>query len=99
MILLLTDPSVSNLHSSRRVFEILNAEGLETAVIHHFQTSLSEKDELALEIGMRVGSLLTDGNGDGVLLEQVGDFKPFSVDFLRTSSFSLLQGCRMRNTK
>jgi len=99
MILLLTDQSISNLHASRRVFEILNAEGLDTSVIHHFQTSLTEKDELALQIGMRVGSLLTDGNGDGILLEQTGDIKPFSVDFLRTSSFSLLQGCRMRNTK
>jgi len=99
MILLDIDESISNLHASRRVFEILNAEGIETSVIHHFKTSSPKKDELALEIGMRVGALLTDGNGDGILLEQVGENKPFSVDFLRTSSFSLLQGCRMRNTK
>jgi (E)-4-hydroxy-3-methylbut-2-enyl-diphosphate synthase len=51
-----------------------------------------------LELGTKIGSLLTDGNGDGILIEQVGDTN-FSVDFLRNTAFSLLQGCRMRNTK
>lgn len=36
-----------------------------------------------------------DGLGDGVLLEAPD--KDF--DFLRNTSFNLLQGCRMRNTK
>ena len=49
-------------------------------------------------MGTKVGSLLTDGNGDGILIEQDGETK-FSVEFLRNLGFSLLQGCRMRNTK
>lgn len=38
---------------------------------------------------------MVDGLGDGVLLEAPdSDF-----DFIRNTSFNLLQGCRMRNTK
>eukprot|EP00568_Trieres_chinensis_P003659 CAMPEP_0183308100 /NCGR_PEP_ID=MMETSP0160_2-20130417/19815_1 /TAXON_ID=2839 ORGANISM="Odontella Sinensis, Strain Grunow 1884" /NCGR_SAMPLE_ID=MMETSP0160_2 /ASSEMBLY_ACC=CAM_ASM_000250 /LENGTH=750 /DNA_ID=CAMNT_0025471857 /DNA_START=110 /DNA_END=2358 /DNA_ORIENTATION=+ len=99
MILLKTDPSVSNLHSSRRLFEILKKENIDTAVIHHFTTDTDDSNLLALEMGTRVGALLTDGDGDGVLVEQTGSKTPFSLDFIRKTSFSLLQGCRMRNTK
>lgn len=62
-------------------------------------TETEDSNELALQLGAKVGALLTDGNGDGVLIEQVGETSPFSVDFLRRTSFSLLQGSRMRNTK
>merc|ERR1711990_632127 len=54
--------------------------------------------ELALSLGMRAGALLCDGNGDGVLLEYVGN-ENIPLSFLRTTSFGLLQGSRMRNTK
>ena len=98
-VLLRASDEVSNLHASRRVFEILKAADITTSVIHHFQTDTAESDELALQMGMKIGSLLSDGAGDGVLVEQTGDASPFSVDFVRRTSFSLLQGCRMRNTK
>lgn len=45
--------------------------------------------------GSDVGSLLVDGLGDGLLLEAAGQ----DFEFLRNTSFNLLQGCRMRNTK
>ena len=90
---------LSNLHASRRVFEIFKTNEINLAVIHHFTTDTEDSNELALQLGTKVGSLLTDGRGDGVLVEQVGDKKHFSVDFLRTTSFSLLQGSRMRNVK
>ncbi|BBH04962.1 4-hydroxy-3-methylbut-2-enyl diphosphate synthase [Prunus dulcis] len=48
---------------------------------------------LLLLVPMR--ALLVDGLGDGLLLEAPD--KDF--DFLRNTSFNLLQGCRMRNTK
>ena len=97
--LLRTNEAVSNLHASRRVFEIFKQNDIDLSVIHHFVTDTDDSNELALQMGTKVGSLLTDGNGDGVLVEQVGDSSPFSVDFLRRTSFSLLQGSRMRNTK
>lgn len=53
------------------------------------------RDDLVIGAGTNAGALLVDGLGDGVLLEAPD--KDF--DFLRNTSFNLLQGCRMRNTK
>ena len=99
MVFLNVAPHVSTLHASRRIFEILKAEGLQTSVIHHYVTSADASDELALEIGTRIGSLLVDGNGDGVMVEEVEGKSVFALDMLRKISFSLLQGCRMRSVK
>jgi (E)-4-hydroxy-3-methylbut-2-enyl-diphosphate synthase len=90
---------ISHLHSSRRIFRILNDNEINLSVIHHFTTETDDSDELALELGTKIGSLLTDGNGDGVMIEQTGSKQAFAVDFVRQTSFSLLQGSRMRNTK
>jgi (E)-4-hydroxy-3-methylbut-2-enyl-diphosphate synthase len=99
MILLTIKPTVSTLHASRRVFEIIKSEDIQTAVIHRYITSSDDTNALALEIGTRVGSLLTDGCGDGVMVQEAEGNSHFNLDFLRKSSFSLLQGCRMRSTK
>jgi (E)-4-hydroxy-3-methylbut-2-enyl-diphosphate synthase len=42
-----------------------------------------------------VGGLLVDGLGDGVCIDAPHE----DVEYLRTTSFGLLQGSRMRNTK
>jgi (E)-4-hydroxy-3-methylbut-2-enyl-diphosphate synthase len=98
-VLLRPSDAVSHLHATRRVFEILKAHEIRVPVIHHFVTEAEDSNELALQLGTKVGAHLTDGRGDGVLVEQVGKYQPFNVDFLRRTSFSLLQGSRMRNTK
>jgi len=98
MALINIDDKLSQLHATRRVFEIFKSNDINVPAIHHYKTSASDTSEIALELGTKVGSLLTDGNGDGILIEQDGDTK-FSVEFLRNLGFSLLQGCRMRNTK
>lgn len=90
--------SISHLHASRRVFEIFKANDIDRAVIHHFVTDTDDSNELALQLGTKIGSLITDGNGDGIMVEQI-DKRNFSVELLRQTSFSLLQGARMRNTK
>lgn len=97
--LLKTNEDISSLHASRRVFETLKKIDSDISVIHHFLTDTEDSNELALQMGTKIGSLLTDGDGDGVLVEQVGKIPYFSVDFLRTTSFAVLQGCRMRNIK
>lgn len=56
---------------------------------------LTCRDDLVIKTGSEAGALLVDGLGDGVLLEAADQ----DFDFLRTTSFGLLQGCRMRNTK
>lgn len=53
------------------------------------------RDGLVIGAGANVGALLVDGLGDGVLLEAADQ----EFEFLRDTSFNLLQGCRMRNTK
>jgi (E)-4-hydroxy-3-methylbut-2-enyl-diphosphate synthase len=98
MVFVSIDDKLSQLHASRRIFEIFKANDITSPAIHHYKTTAGDSNELALELGTKVGSLLTDGNGDGILIEQVGETN-FSVDFLRNTGFSLLQGCRMRNTK
>lgn len=99
MVLLSPDPSLSTLHSSRRVFENFKLNDIATPIINHFKTDIDDSNELALQLGAKVGALLADGCGDGVLIEQIGDKDHFAVDFVRKTSFSLLQGSRMRSTK
>lgn len=99
VVMLKPKEEISHLHAARRVFEIFNANDIDTAVVHHFTTDTENPDELALQIGTQIGSQLTDGNGDGVMIEQVGTKKAFSVDYVRKTSFALLQGSRLRNTK
>jgi (E)-4-hydroxy-3-methylbut-2-enyl-diphosphate synthase len=99
MVLLKPDDSIPTYMDRRRVFEIFKAHNIETSVIHHFTTDTEDSNELALQLGTKIGSLLTDGNGDGILVEQIGEKRYFPVEFIRKTSFSLLQGSRMRSTK
>lgn len=99
LCLLKPKPELSHLHASRRVFELFKSLSINLPVIHFFTTNTDDSNELALQLGTVIGSQLTDGNGDGVLVEQVGETTPFSVDLIRRTSFSLLQGSRMRNVK
>lgn len=50
---------------------------------------------MVIKAGSEAGAMLVDGLGDGVLLEAADQ----DFDFLRNTSFGMLQGCRMRNTK
>eukprot|EP00271_Cylindrocystis_brebissonii_P010368 TRINITY_DN26543_c0_g1_i1.p1 TRINITY_DN26543_c0_g1~~TRINITY_DN26543_c0_g1_i1.p1 ORF type:complete len:762 (+),score=157.02 TRINITY_DN26543_c0_g1_i1:234-2519(+) len=90
------DERVSRVHASRRLFEYLQTNGLEFPVIHHLRfPEDAHKDDVVIRSGSEAGALLVDGLGDGVMLEAPG----LDFDFLRNSSFGMLQGCRMRNTK
>ena len=80
------------------VFATFAAESIDSAVIHVFRPPASDTSELALQLGTQVGGLLCDGLGDGVAVVPEAD-ATFGTDFLRTTSFGLLQGSRMRSTK
>ncbi|XP_034219570.1 4-hydroxy-3-methylbut-2-en-1-yl diphosphate synthase (ferredoxin), chloroplastic isoform X2 [Prunus dulcis] len=91
-----SEDKVSRVHAARRLFEYLGDNSLNFPVIHHIQfPSGIHRDDLVIAAGTNAGALLVDGLGDGLLLEAPD--KDF--DFLRNTSFNLLQGCRMRNTK
>lgn len=96
MVLLKTAPGLSRVHSSRRVFEVLNRAEVTVPVIHHaaFPDGV-DRDEIIIGAGSQVGALMVDGRGDGLAIECATE----DLDFLRTTSFGLLQGCRMRNVK
>nr|WLF00987.1 4-Hydroxy-3-methylbut-2-en-1-yl diphosphate synthase [Santalum album] len=91
-----TEEKTSRVHAARRLFEFLEGNALNFPVIHHIQFPTgSHRDDLVISAGMNAGALLVDGFGDGILLEASDQ----DIDFLRNTSFNLLQGCRMRNTK
>jgi (E)-4-hydroxy-3-methylbut-2-enyl-diphosphate synthase len=89
--------SASDCHGRRnQVVNYLKSNKIDTPVIHHIVFDQESKDELVLTTGSQVGCSLVDGNGDGVLIESkaIKD-----LEFLRLTSFGLLQGSRMRNIK
>ncbi|XP_047317223.1 4-hydroxy-3-methylbut-2-en-1-yl diphosphate synthase (ferredoxin), chloroplastic [Impatiens glandulifera] len=91
-----TEQKISRVHAARRLLEFLTENVLNFPVIHHIQfPSGIHKDDLVIGAGSNAGALLVDGLGDGVLLEAPDQ----DFDFIRNTSFNLLQGCRMRNTK
>lgn len=60
-----------------------------------YSTAGTSRDNIVITTGTEIGGLLCDGLGDGVLVECLSE----ELNFLRTVSFGLLQGSRMRNTK
>ncbi|CAN1346455.1 4-hydroxy-3-methylbut-2-en-1-yl diphosphate synthase (ferredoxin), chloroplastic [Linum perenne] len=90
------EDKVGRVQAARRLFEYLQENALDFPVIHHIQfPSGIHRDDLVIRAGANAGSLLVDGLGDGILVEAAEQ----DFDFLRNTSFNLLQGCRMRNTK
>ncbi|XP_073311998.1 4-hydroxy-3-methylbut-2-en-1-yl diphosphate synthase (ferredoxin), chloroplastic-like [Primulina huaijiensis] len=90
------EEKTSRVHAARRLFEYLSENSLNFPVIHHIQfPEKVHRDDLVICAGANAGALLVDGLGDGILLEAPDQ----DFDFLRNTSFNLLQGCRMRNTK
>lgn len=90
------DEKSSRVHASRRLFEYLQVNELNFPVIHHLKFLADiDRDDLVIKAGSEAGAMLVDGLGDGVMLEAPSQ----DFDFLRTTSFNMLQGCRMRNTK
>ena len=86
----------SRVHISRKFFENIQQSNIETAVLHYVVLDGSERDDIIITGGAECGALLVDGLGDGLVLESPGDF---GLEFLRLTSFGMLQGCRMRSTK
>tara|TARA_B100001540_G_scaffold11842_1_gene10450 strand:+ start:126 stop:2312 length:2187 start_codon:yes stop_codon:yes gene_type:complete len=99
MVLIKTKDGESRLHSSRRIAKELAQIGANMPVIHHMYMPAGDRSDVVIQSGSQVGGLLVDGFGDGVLIQYTGSDKDITLDFLRTTSFGLLQGSRMRNTK
>jgi len=95
MMLLDVKPNL-RVQASRRMFEVLKSNDVKVPVIHHMRFDNSfDRDGIVIHSGSCAGALMVDGMGDGVMIEA----PHAEADFLRTTSFGLLQGSRMRNTK
>nr|AJR27235.1 1-hydroxy-2-methyl-2-(E)-butenyl 4-diphosphate synthase [Haematococcus lacustris] len=87
---------LSTLHASRRVFESLARANVTVPIVHHMRFGPEAcRDDIVIRTGSIVGGLLVDGLGEGVLIEAPHE----DLEYLRTTSFGLLQGSRMRNIK
>eukprot|EP01038_Epipyxis_sp_PR26KG_P007665 gene7665-10429_t len=96
MLILEVPFKASRVHASRRAFQMLANIDSKLPVIHSLAfENIKDKDELILRCGSEAGALLVDGLGDGIMISAKG----FGLDLLRTTSFNLLQGCRMRSVK
>ena len=91
--LIILSPPSNRLHYCRQFFEWLQEHRLEIPVILHFSYECPQEDATLLA-SMECGALLCDGLGEGVWLEG-----PYSLDFIRQLSFSILQAARMRMSK
>jgi (E)-4-hydroxy-3-methylbut-2-enyl-diphosphate synthase len=91
--LIILSPLNDRLHFCRQFFEWLQAQQMTVPVILHFNYDCSQED-VTLLASMECGGLLCDGLGEGIWLEG-----PYSIDFLRNLSFSILQAARMRMSK
>ncbi len=96
LALLKIAPGESRVHSSRRVFEVFQKNDVQIPVIHHITfPDGSERDDIIISAGAQVGAMMVDGLGDGLIIECLTE----DLEFVRNTSFGLLQGCRMRNIK
>ncbi|XP_024359898.1 4-hydroxy-3-methylbut-2-en-1-yl diphosphate synthase (ferredoxin), chloroplastic isoform X1 [Physcomitrium patens] len=90
------DEKSSHVHASRKLFEYLQTNKLDFPVIHHLKfPANTHRDDLVIKAGSEAGAMLVDGLGDGIMLEAADQ----DFDFIRNTSFGMLQGCRMRHTK
>lgn len=91
--LILLNPTGSRLHVSRKFIDWARENKLSSPVILAFSYSCDMHD-LIIQASAEMGSLLSDGLGEGVLIQAKSD-----LNKLYSLSFNILQGCRMRTIK
>ncbi len=91
--ILFFSPKSDHLYHARRFFDWLFAQNISTPVILQFSYTCDAAD-LPIRAGAECGALFCDGVGEGICLEA-----PMPLEILRSLSFAILQGARMRQTK
>lgn len=91
--LILFSPTKNRLHRGRQFFEWLQQNHLQIPVILNFSYSCSDED-LVIQSATEMGALLSDGLGEGVLIDA-----PCDLSLKRSLSFNILQAARMRTSK
>lgn len=91
--LIVLSPSEHRVHYCRQFFEWVQEQKLNVPIILHFNYQCPQEDVILLA-SMEYGALFCDGLGEGIWLEG-----PYSLNFIRQLSFSILQAARMRMSK
>lgn len=91
--LIILRPAHDRLAYSKNFFAWLRKKRIQAPVILNFTYDCSA-DDLVIQASAEAGSLLCDGEGEGVWLEG-----PYEPSVLRQLSFGILQAARMRMTK
>jgi len=84
----------SLVHEGRRLFEFLRSRGIRTPMILFFSSLSSCREEVLISASAECGTLLIDGQFDGICLDVLGEMEEKSV-----LSFSIMQASRRRTTK
>ncbi|MBE0654228.1 MAG: (E)-4-hydroxy-3-methylbut-2-enyl-diphosphate synthase, partial [Bacteroidales bacterium] len=82
---------------ARNFFRAMNELNLQNPVILHKKYHSKNKEELMIRAATETGSLLLDGFGDGLWLEE--ENPSISAGELREISFDILQACAARISK
>jgi (E)-4-hydroxy-3-methylbut-2-enyl-diphosphate synthase len=94
--LLIASTKNSNYTASlRRFFIQINENKIENPIILKYSNNSKTKDEFIINSAADLGSILIDGFGDGILLENCN----FASNFVNQTAFGILQACRLRFSK
>lgn len=91
---ILFSPVDSAIHEGRRFFEWLRQNSLDIPVLLYLRYACAPED-LVIHAPAEAGGLLGDGLGDGIALSA----SMAELDLVRSLSFGILQGVRMRTSK
>jgi (E)-4-hydroxy-3-methylbut-2-enyl-diphosphate synthase len=91
--LIIFSPKASYLHLTRKFFEFIKHQKINSPVILNFKYNVSLED-LPIFAAAEAGTLLADGLGDGIWIEG-----PYELAILRQLEFNILQAARMRAFK
>ena len=80
----------------RAIVHMLLNNGCETPVIIKRSYSENEAEDIQIKASVDLGTILLDGFGNGVLIENDGDIPQKSID---KYSFGILQAARVRTSK
>lgn len=91
--LIILSPKEGGIHFVRKFFTFMQKNAWQVPVILHYYYNISPED-LIIHAGAEIGSLLSDGLGDGIWIEG-----PYELEKIRLVSFMILQAARMRQFK
>jgi (E)-4-hydroxy-3-methylbut-2-enyl-diphosphate synthase len=96
VVLLATTKHINPVGEWRAIVHTLMNENIETPVVFLASFAENETEDLQIKAGADFGTVLLDGFGNGVMLENAGELSPAKID---ACLFGILQAARVRTSK